>query len=114
MDNDIQEKADKFVAQSPLYLKTDATPNELYAAEPPPPITANAIVFNGTDAYIEFATGRADVMDFTQDWSVAVSVIVQGQGAEGSNLTTFGTGANSLNLKVHGGSGLQLQLWVVQ
>ena len=42
-------KADKFVAQSPLFLKTDVTPNELYAEQPPPPITANAIVFNGTD-----------------------------------------------------------------
>ena len=42
-------KADKFVAQSPLFLKTDVTPNELYAVQPPPPITANAIVFNGTD-----------------------------------------------------------------
>ena len=102
LDNDIQEKADKFVAQSPLYLKTDVTPNELYAAEPPPPITANAIVFNGTDGYFEFTTGRVDVMDYTHDWSLAVSVVVQGQGAEGSNLTTFGTGANSLNLKVQG------------
>ena len=104
-------KADKFVAQSPLYLKTDVTPNELYAAEPPPPITANAIVFNGTDAYIEFTTGRVDVMDYTHDWSMAVTVNVQGQGAEGSNLTTFGTGTNSLNLKVHGGSCIQFQLW---
>jgi hypothetical protein len=95
-------KADKFVAQSPLFLKSDVTPNELYAAEPPPPISANAIVFNGTDGYFEFDSGRADVMDYTHDWSLAVSVVVQGQGTEGSNLTTFGTGTNSLNLKVQG------------
>ena len=95
-------KADKFVAQSPLFLKTDVTPNELYAVQPAPPITANAIVFNGTDAFIEFSAGRVDVMDFTHDWSVAVTVKVQGQGVEGSNLTTFGTGTNSLNLKVQG------------
>ena len=69
-------KADKCVAQSPLFLKSDVTPNELYATQPPPPITANAIVFNGTDAYIEFATGRVDVMDFTHDWSMAVTVKV--------------------------------------
>ena len=111
LDNDIQEKADNFVAQSPLYLKTDVTPNELYAAEPPPPITANAIVFNGTDGYFEFATGRVDVMDYTHDWSMAVTVNVQGQGVEGTNLTTFGNGTNSLNLKVHGGSCIQLKLW---
>ena len=79
MDNDIKDKADKFTAQVPLYLKTDVTPNELYAAEPPPPIVANAIVFNGTDGYIEFATGRVDVMDYTHDWSMAVTVQIQGQ-----------------------------------
>ena len=82
-------KADKFVAQSPLFLKTDVTPNELYAVEPPPPITANAIVFNGTDGYFEFTTGRVDVMDYTHDWSMAVTVKVQGAGAHEQTLSTF-------------------------
>ena len=82
-------KADKFVAQSPLFLKTDVTPNELYAEQPPPPITANAIVFNGTDGCIEFDSGRVDVMDYTHDWSMAVTVKVQGQGADGAQSYNF-------------------------
>ena len=99
MDN---TKADKLVAQTQLFSNGDVSPSELYAAEPPPPIVANAIVFNGTDGYIEFAAGRADVMDFTHDWSMAVTVKIQGPGAQGTNLSTFGTGTNSLNLKVQG------------
>ena len=74
----------------------------MYASELPPPLSANEIVFNGTDGYIEFSGGRGDVMDFTQDWSMAVTVKVQGAGVQGSNLSTFGTGTNSLNLKVQG------------
>ena len=57
---------------------------------------------NGANAYIEFSGGRVDVLDFTKDWSVAVSIHTQGQGIEGSNMSTFGTGTVSLNLKVQG------------
>ena len=56
-----ENKAPRFVAVSPLYMKTDVTPQQLYATEPPPPVNANAIVLNGTNAYIEFSGGRADV-----------------------------------------------------
>ena len=41
-------------------------------------------------------------LDFTKDWSVAVSIHTQGQGIEGSNMATFGTGTVSLTLKVQG------------
>ena len=41
-------------------------------------------------------------MDFTQDWSMAVTVEIQRQRAEGSNLATCGTGSNSFILKVQG------------
>ena len=42
------------------------------------------------------------MIDFTKDWSVAVSVRVQGQGVEGSNMSCCGTGEVSLTLKVQG------------
>ena len=41
-------------------------------------------------------------MDYTYDWSMAVTAKIQGPGAQGTNLSTFGTGTNSLNLKVQG------------
>ena len=62
--------------------------NELYAEEPPPPIVANAIVFNGTDGYIEFAGGWGTVMDYTYDWSMAVTMKIQGHGALRTTLST--------------------------
>ena len=96
------DKATKFVAISPLHLKTDVFPNELYAAQPPPPTTANAIQLNGSDAYIEFASGRVDVLDFTKDWSAAISIRIQGSSVQGANLATFGTGTHSMCLKVQG------------
>ena len=86
----------------PTVYETDVSPQQLYAQEPPPPSNANAIVLNGANAYIEFSGGRVDVLDFTKDWSVAVSIHTQGQGIEGSNMSTFGTGTVSLNLKVQG------------
>ena len=73
-------------------MKTDVTPQQLYAQEPPPPANANAIILNDANAYIEFSGGRVDVLDFTKDWSVAVSIHTQGQGIEGSYLSAFGTG----------------------
>ena len=51
-------KAAKLVGHTPLFHKKDAPPNELYAEQPPPPISANAIVFNGTDGYIDFLVGE--------------------------------------------------------
>ena len=57
-------KQDKFVAISPLFMKTDVTPQQLYAQEPPPPANANAIILNGANAYIEFSGGRVDVFGF--------------------------------------------------
>ena len=74
-------KADTFIAQVPLYLKIDVSPNELYVEEPPPPIVANAIVSMGLMA-ISFSAGRTDVMDFTHDWSMAATVKIQGPGAQ--------------------------------
>lgn len=83
-------------------MKTNVSPQQLYAQEPPPPSNANAIVLNGANAYIEFSGGRVDVLDVTKDWSVAVSIHTHGQGIEWSNMSTFGTGTVSLNLKVQG------------
>ena len=57
-------KAEKFVDVSPLFMKTDVTPQQLYAQEPPPPADAHAIVLNGANAYIEFSGGRVDVFGF--------------------------------------------------
>ena len=48
-DNTDNTNAYKYVAQSRLFLKSDVTPNELYVEQPPPPVRANAIIFNGTD-----------------------------------------------------------------
>ena len=41
-------------------------------------------------------------LDFTKDRSVAVSERLQGQGTQGANKPTFGTGKVSLTLKVQG------------
>ena len=60
-----ENKAETCVAVSPLFMKTDVTPQQLYAQEPPPPVNANAIVLNDTNAYIEFASGRSAIFDFT-------------------------------------------------
>ena len=96
-----QEKAPLFVAVEPLHLKTDVFPQQLYSEEVPSP-SATAIRLDGNAAYIQFSGGRQDVLDFTKDWSVAVSVRLQGQGAHGANMATFGTGKVSLTLKVQG------------
>ena len=56
-----------FIAITPLFMKTDVTPQQLYAQEPPPSANANAIILNGANAYIEFSGGRADVLEFTKD-----------------------------------------------
>ena len=42
------------------------------------------------------------MLDFTHDWSMAVTVKVQGQGVQGSILTTFGNGTSTFNLEVQG------------
>ena len=55
----------------------------------PPPIVANAIVFNGTDGYIEFAGGRGTVMDYIYDWSMPVTVKIQGPVTHGDNSVYF-------------------------
>ena len=66
----------------PLFLKTDDVfPQQLYSEEVPAE-TASAIRLDGNGAYIEFSGGRVDVLDFTKDWSVAVSVRLQGQGTQ--------------------------------
>ena len=96
-----EEKAPLFVAVEPLHLKTDVFPQQLYSEEVPSP-SATTIRLDGNGAYIEFSGGRVDVLDFTADWSVAVSVRLQGQGAQGANMATFGTGKVSLTLKVQG------------
>ena len=88
-----------------MFLKSDATPNELYVEQPPPPASANASVFNGPDEYIEVSGWGGEsggVMDFTHDWSMAVTVQVQGQGVQGSSMITFCLGTNSFNVKVQG------------
>ena len=99
MDN---AKANKCVAQSFLFLNSDVTPIELYAEQTPQPVTATAIIFNATDAFMELYGGRgesAGVMDFTHDWSMAVTVKVQGQGVQGSTtLTAFCNGTSTLKL----------------
>ena len=96
-----QEKAPLFVAVPPLHLKTDVFPQQLYSEEVPSP-SATAIRFEGNQAYIEFSGGRVDVLDFTKSWFVAVSVREQGNGFQGANMCCFGTGKNSLTLKVQG------------
>ena len=59
-------------------MKTDVFPQQLYSEEVPSP-SATAVRLDSNGAYIEFSGGRVDVLDFTKDWSVAVSVRLQGQ-----------------------------------
>ena len=97
-----ERKADKFVAIAPLSLDEGVFPNELSQEEGPAPASATAIRLNGVDAYIEFSEGRTDVLDFTKDWSLGVTVVTQGSSVQGANLACFASGGVSLNLKVQG------------
>ena len=73
-----EQKAAKFVAVNPLSLDEGAFPNDLSQTEGPTPAGASAVRFNSVDTYIEFSDRRTDVLDFTKDWSVGVSVLTHG------------------------------------
>ena len=73
-----EQKAATFVAVDPLPLGEGAIPNELSQTEGPTPAGATAVRFSGVGAYIEFSDGRTDVLDFTKDWSVGVTVLTHG------------------------------------
>ena len=77
-----EQKATKFVAQSPLVLNEGTFPNQLSQGGPTPQ-SASAINLNGDDAYISF-DGRTHVLDLTKDWTVGCSIQTQGECVEGT------------------------------
>ena len=95
-----EQKATKFEAVAPLVLDEGAFPNQLSQGGPSP-AAASAVHFAGEDEYIQF-DGRTDVLDFTKDWTVGVTVRAQGAGVEATNMTAFSSGGVILNLKVQG------------
>ena len=101
LDQQLQQKATKFVAVDPLNLDETTFPNQLSQTAGPTPASASAINFNGEDAYIELQ-GRTCVLDYTKDWSIGCSIQTQGYSVEeeGHNMVCFSSGGCSLNLKV--------------
>jgi hypothetical protein len=65
------------------------------------------IELDGVNDYIEFTgltNGAADVLDFTKDWSIGVTLVGVTGPASSSNMALFGRGGIQINLKAQAGS----------
>lgn len=61
------------------------------------------IDLDGVNDYIEFSNA-GDVLDFTKDWTVGVTLVGVTGPASSSNMTLFGRGGVQINLKAQAGS----------
>lgn len=61
------------------------------------------IDLDGVNDYIEFANA-GDVLDFTKDWTIGVTLVGVTGPASSSNMALFGRGGVQINLKAQAGS----------